>query len=471
MELTSEVDETIANRSISAGDVSVGRLNAAERAAERKRLLKELDLEQRKMEVDGKLIQKGPFFEKVKDPQEQGEDLDEVTVNEAEESKVPQEQGERLDEEDAKIDTVVEHAGLPKRVSGKAKKKKSSLVNKQVDDDGGKKEEHKKSHAKEKNIECSICLKAFKSPAELRIHMRNHTGKKLFKCAVCQYSSITSHQLVKHTRKHTGEKPFKCDVCMYSTSESGSLITHKRKHTGEKPFKCDVCEYSTSRSGNLILHKRSHTGEKPFECDVCKYSASHSGNLKIHKRKHTGEKPFKCDVCQFSSSANSALISHMRKHTGEKPFQCKVCEFSSAFASDNNKVPKQLPNSLSVEDFSPAFPLPQFSDFMEGVNLEEIPADVIAQIERNRVVIEDELNDYQKKVVEQFCNFFSVVAQAANNLDDGFAFYVDLYGHVDATIRYAFSFLYFSQNVKFSENCFVPRCLPCSSLSSDLIKR
>ena len=47
----SEVDETMANRSISAGDVPVGKLNAAER----KRLLKELELEQKKMEVDGKL--------------------------------------------------------------------------------------------------------------------------------------------------------------------------------------------------------------------------------------------------------------------------------------------------------------------------------------------------------------------------------------------------------------------------------
>ena len=34
----------------------------------------------------------------------------------------------------------------------------------------------------------------------------------------------------------------------------------------------------------------------------------------------------------------------------------------------------------------------------------------------------------------------SAVAQAANDLDDGFAFYVDLYGHVDATIRYGFQF-------------------------------
>ena len=55
MESTSEVDKTIAKRSISAGDVPFGKMTAAERAAERKMLQKELDLEERKMEVDGKL--------------------------------------------------------------------------------------------------------------------------------------------------------------------------------------------------------------------------------------------------------------------------------------------------------------------------------------------------------------------------------------------------------------------------------
>ena len=55
MESTSEVDKTIAKRSISAGDVPFGKMTAAERAAERKMLQKELDLEERKMELDGKL--------------------------------------------------------------------------------------------------------------------------------------------------------------------------------------------------------------------------------------------------------------------------------------------------------------------------------------------------------------------------------------------------------------------------------
>ena len=47
----SEVDETMPNQNISAGDVPVGKLDAASR----KRLLRELELEQKKMEVDGKL--------------------------------------------------------------------------------------------------------------------------------------------------------------------------------------------------------------------------------------------------------------------------------------------------------------------------------------------------------------------------------------------------------------------------------
>ena len=55
MESTSEVDKTIAKRSISVGDVPFDKMTAAERAAERKMLQKELDLEERKMEVDGKL--------------------------------------------------------------------------------------------------------------------------------------------------------------------------------------------------------------------------------------------------------------------------------------------------------------------------------------------------------------------------------------------------------------------------------
>ena len=130
------------------------------------------------------------------------------------------------------------------------------------------------------------------------------------------------------------------------------------------------------------------------------------------------------------------LIPKIREHA-EK---VGVVFLDSQPARDNAKVPNQLPNSLSVESITDVFPLPQFSDIMEAVNQDDIPPAALAQLQRNIVVMQDEMNDYRKNCADKFYSFFATVAQAANDLDDGFAFYVDLYGHVDATIRYGFQF-------------------------------
>ena len=65
---------------------------------------------------------------------------------------------------------------------------------------------------------------------------------------------------------------------------------------------------------------------------------------------------------------------------------------------------------------------------------------------RKRIVIEEQICAYRKKknIVEQYCAFFSSVAGDFNDLDDGFAFYVDIYDHVDATFRYAYWFHIYS---------------------------
>ena len=68
---------------------------------------------------------------------------------------------------------------------------------------------------------------------------------------------------------------------------------------------------------------------------------------------------------------------------------------------------------------------------MEGVSQEDIAPGALTQLQRNVVVLQDEINDYRKDCGDKFYAFFFSVAQAVNDLDDGF--YVDLYGHVDAT--------------------------------------
>ena len=102
----------------------------------------------------------------------------------------------------------------------------------------------------------------------------------------------------------------------------------------------------------------------------------------------------------------------------------------------NKSVPNNLLDSLSVENMTAVFSLPAITDFFEGVSVDDVPQEVMDRLKRNVVVIEDELKDYRNSCVDQFSSMFSAVAKEANDLDDGFAFYVDLYGHVDATIRY-----------------------------------
>ena len=63
----------------------------------------------------------------------------------------------------------------------------------------------------------------------------------------------------------------------------------------------------------------------------------------------------------------------------------------------------------------------------------------------------------QSEVIDKEMNTF---AKAANDLDDGFAFYVDLYGHVDATIRYAF------RSYVFSFKIFIFREFLCSKMAT-----
>ena len=46
-------------------------------------------------------------------------------------------------------------------------------------------------------------------------------------------------------------------------------------------------------------------------------------------------------------------------------------------------------DSLSVLGKDAAFAMPQFTDIMDGVDKADIPADQLAQIERNWVVVED----------------------------------------------------------------------------------
>ena len=80
-------------------------------------------------------------------------------------------------------------------------------------------------------------------------------------------------------------------------------------------------------------------------------------------------------------------------------------------ARSNQKVPKQLLDSLAVSGRDEAFPMPQLTNIFEGVDKANIPADELSQLERNTVVVEDELKDYRQSMLDQYFLLFKLAAE------------------------------------------------------------
>ncbi|CAH1778181.1 unnamed protein product, partial [Owenia fusiformis] len=61
---------------------------------------------------------------------------------------------------------------------------------------------YQRQNRKVKNkVQCTLCLKAFRSQAHLSIHMNSHTGDKPFKCNICFCAFGHPFALTRHNRK------------------------------------------------------------------------------------------------------------------------------------------------------------------------------------------------------------------------------------------------------------------------------
>ena len=178
-----------------------------------------------------------------------------------------------------------------------------------------------------KNFECDVCYKSFKTKPKLQAHQKTHSGEKPYNCKFCPKKFSHSFNLKVHERIHK-DKRFKCDICHKCFKTEFALQTHQQRHKGDKPFECKICSKTYFLSHHLKEHERHHSGEKPFKCSMCNKGFIHSSDLTKHTRTHTGERPYQCKLCKKYFSCNSNLNEHKRTHTGEKPYQCTFCEKS-----------------------------------------------------------------------------------------------------------------------------------------------
>jgi hypothetical protein len=67
------------------------------------------------------------------------------------------------------------------------------------------------------------------------------------------------------------EKPHKCSLCLKSFPTPGDLRSHQYVHSGAWPFRCTACGRGFSKQTNLRNHLFLHTGTSLFYLTLIHY--------------------------------------------------------------------------------------------------------------------------------------------------------------------------------------------------------
>ncbi|GAB0091253.1 hypothetical protein DMENIID0001_060710 [Sergentomyia squamirostris] len=215
---------------------------------------------------------------------------------------------------------------------------------------------------REKNAECDLCHKKYRTLTELKQHQRNHTAPNTV-CPICG-KMVREFRMHDHMKTHQPTKFLTCVICEKVFHNKGSIKRHmERIHLRLKIFnvQCTHCEmkftnhaaqkahiykdhlkkplYTCQLCGKGFYFRCSYQNHLPahgilkktFKCTFCDKTFPHNFLRLAHERVHTGMKMFNCSYCSRSFRARRDLNNHMLKHTGEDIYSCPYCSipFSS----------------------------------------------------------------------------------------------------------------------------------------------
>lgn len=144
-----------------------------------------------------------------------------------------------------------------------------------------------------RQFECYVCHRPYKSLPALRKHISTHSRPKSGVCNLCGYTAYTEKILKKHMQRYDHrhkmgmpqmpQMPHKCTICGKDFASIGQLGRHMSKHTGLKTFECEDCLKRFGNKSNLNQHKLTHM-EPRHQCPLCDRERKFrsTGNLKKH---------------------------------------------------------------------------------------------------------------------------------------------------------------------------------------------
>lgn len=191
---------------------------------------------------------------------------------------------------------------------------------------------HFKSHLDV--LECSICMKIFKSTESRRRHMQLHNSQVKHECSQCNKKFTVKRYLMSHMRtKHTApslkqQTRYICDHCGENFENRRFLSRHRssahkmnkkfaRKRSGvhsREKVQCEICGNQFATESQLNAHKkRVHMDGPRHKCDVCAEEFDQSKKLLLHRRSHTESMDIICNDCHLGFLSLRSLAKHKCK--------------------------------------------------------------------------------------------------------------------------------------------------------------
>ncbi|XP_070497897.1 zinc finger protein 429-like [Chironomus tepperi] len=183
-------------------------------------------------------------------------------------------------------------------------------------------------------VECQICHKMFKFRC-MNSHLRSfHATEKQFQCKICDKQFKSKKLLSTHEKIHN--KQFKCEICDKMFKVNSELNSHKKTiHENPGSFECEICGKKFNRADHLKSHQKTHqkNRQKSFQCHRCDHATDNKSHFKGHQKFHENKdkkfssikNPLKCEKCPTFCKDKKSLYKHMWNVHLKESFQCDLC--------------------------------------------------------------------------------------------------------------------------------------------------